>query len=419
MTQALWHPTGTFILTAHDDGSLVFWDIKDGRIVMARSLYASKINEPTANPGQPTLMDPFVKIAWCCKENPDDTALLIAGGHHMTEQDKSMTFLELGPTPVYATSSWEVLTNYFEGKRQILLQTPPGAEVVNFCLLPRRSPHFAGAQDPIAVLITLSSGELITMSFPSGYPISPTNQLHPSLSFVHPFVTRVFVSTLDRGRWLGMVEKRQVGDPLLKGGAEVSKPRRRYEGRNVIAVAHGDSTVRIWDVGHADEIENQEQLQVDVARALDRYHDVKITAIHMAEATGELAVCTNAGEVVVYRWGGNKYFGRDEPRPRTPNPGGISDISSRAEPSLKEGLQPYILYEMMRGEITVVSVSDVGFVAVGSERGFFSIIDLRGPNVVFQTSWQRSSRRSGPPSLRPTPVRKQRRNGLSRLNSAL
>ncbi|KAI1019531.1 hypothetical protein LB505_000380 [Fusarium chuoi] len=36
-------------------------------------------------------------------------------------------------------------------------------------------------------MVLLSSGELITLSFPSGYPISPTNQLHPSVSFVHPF----------------------------------------------------------------------------------------------------------------------------------------------------------------------------------------------------------------------------------------
>ncbi|KAH8886476.1 hypothetical protein GQ53DRAFT_796815 [Thozetella sp. PMI_491] len=397
LTQAVWHPTGTFILTAHDDGSLVFWDPKEGRIVTARSLYNNNIHEPTADSGQPSLVEPFIKIAWCCKENPDDTALLIAGGQRLDEPEKSMTFLELGPTPVYATSSWEILANHFQGKRQIPLMTPPGAEVINFTLLPRFSPHFAGAQDPIAILTMLNSGELITMSFPSGYPISSTNQLHPSLSLVHPFVTRIAVSTMDRGRWLGMVESRQEGEKLVKGGAVAPRPRRRYEGRNIISVAHADSTIRIWDVGHADEIENPSQLQLDIARALDRYQDVDITAMHIAELTGEFSAGTNAGELVVYRWGGNKYFGRDEPKPMDPNPGGITDISSRAEPSLKEGLQPFILYEMMQGAITAVSVSDVGFVAVGSELGFFSIIDLRGPSIIFQASmadFQKQEKRS-------------------------
>lgn len=386
LSHAVWHPTGTFVLTAHDDGSLVFWDPKDGRVVMARSLYETKVDQPSPNPGSPTLVNPFVKVAWCCKENPDDTGVLVAGGHAIDDPQKGITFIELGQTPIYATSSWDVLANHLQGKRRYTLQTPPGAEVSDFCLAPRLSPHFAGAQDPIAIFAMLSSGEMITMSFPSGYPISPTNQLHPSLSFVHPFVTKMSVSTLDRGRWLGMVETRSQGELLLKGGAEAAKPRRRYEGRNIIQAAHADSTVRIWDVGHADDMENQSQLQVDIARALNRYDDVEITAMDMAESTGEFAAGTRSGEVVIYRWGSNKYYGRDEPNNLEPNPGGITDISSRAEPSLKEGLQPFVLYEMMQGPISAVSVSDIGFIGVGSETGFFSIVDLRGPSVIYQAS---------------------------------
>lgn len=386
LTHAVWHPTGTFILTAHDDGSLVFWDPRDGRIVMARSLYGTKVDQVVRPSPTPKLIQPFSKIAWCCKEIPDDTALLIAGGQAVDEPEKGLTFLELGQTPNYATSSWQVLEDHLQGKRQQVLQTPLGTDVADFCLCPRFSPHFAGAQDPIAVVISLSSGELITMSFPSGYPISPTNQLHPSLSFVHPFVTKVVISTLDRTRWLGMMEKRNIGDLLLKGGAEAPKPRRRYEGRNIIQVAHADSTIRLWDLGHADEIENTGQLQVDMARSLGRYEDVEVTAMHLAPNTGEFAAGTRTGEVVLWRWGGNPHLGRDEPSELKPNPGGLTDITSRTEPSLKEGLQPHVLYEMMRGAITTVAVSDVGFVAVGSEGGFFSIIDLRGPAIIFQAS---------------------------------
>lgn len=393
LSHAVWHPTGTFVLTAHNDGSLVFWDPKDGRVVMARSLSELRVDQVTSQPGHPTLVEPFVKVAWCCKENPDDTGLLIAGGHAVDAPQKGLTFLELGQTPIYATASWEVLANHFQGKRRLTLQTPLGAQVTDFCLAPRTTPHFAGAQDPIAIFAMLSSGEMITMSFPSGYPISPTNQLPPSLSFVHPFVTKVAVSTLDRGRWLGMIETRSQGEKLLKGGAEAVKPRRRYEGRNVIQVAHADSTVRIWDVGHADEMENQNQLQVDIARALNRYEDVDITAMDMAELTGEFAAGTRSGEVVIYRWGPNKYYGRDEPKQLDPNPGGLSDISSRAEPSLKDGLQPFVLYEMMQGPVSVISVSDVGFVAVGSETGFLSIVDLRGPAVIYQASMADFARR--------------------------
>lgn len=393
LTQVFWHPTGTFVGTAYDDASMVFWDPKDGRIVMSRSLTDTHINEPGKQsssfgntPGTLSLKEPFARIAWCGKENPDDTGILIAGGFATTLPQKGLTFLELGATPVYATSSWQVLTDHFDAKRQHLLPTPPGADIVDFCLIPRSSPHFAGAQDPIAVIALLTSGELITLSFPSGHPISPTNQLHPSISFLHPFVTSLSVANIDRTRWLGMVENRQQGPQLLKGGAEGIRPMRRHEARNIVQMAHGDGTVRIWDAGHGDEIENTRMLQVDIARALDKFEELFITRVTMASTTGELGVGTATGEVVIYRWGGNKLYGRESPQSVQTVAGGLTDISTRAEPTLKEGLQPFVLYDMAQGPISAVKMSDVGFVGIGSENGVFSIIDLRGPAVIFNAS---------------------------------
>ncbi|CAK7562753.1 MAG: Lethal(2) giant larvae sro7 [Sporothrix epigloea] len=388
LTQAVWHPTGTFILTAHDDGSIVFWDPKEGRVVMARTLYEMNVDQPGAHPPRPRAIDPFVQIAWCCKNNPDDTALLFAGGQALDESDKGLTFLELGPTPVYTTSSWQILSDHFRGKRQQVLSIPQGTEVSGFCLAPRLSPHFAGASDPIAVFTLLNSGEMLTLSFPSGYPISPTNQLHPSLSFVSPFVGTFAISTMARERWLGLTEKRNLGEPLLRGGAEAPKPRRRYERRDIVQTAHADGTVRLWDAGHSDEIENPAQLQVDVARAVGRDHDVNISSLSLAGGTGELAVGTRQGEVVLYRWGGNRSFGRASAgeTPLASNPGGFTDISSRAEDTLQEGLQPWIRYEMMQGAVSALKVADVGFVAAGSENGFLSIVDLRGPTVIYHGS---------------------------------
>jgi syntaxin-binding protein 5 len=393
LTHALWHPSGTFIATAYDDASLVFWDTTDGRILMARTLEDTHVDRPGGSSGSYgnkaetfSLKDPYTRIAWCAKENPDDSGLLIAGGQPTSMPVKGLTFLELGPPPIYTTSSWQVLSDYFQGKRQHIIPTPPGAEVIDFCLIPRTSPHFAGAQDPIAIIAVLSSGELITLTFPSGHPISPTNQLHPSLAFIHPFVTSIAVASVDRTRWLGMTETRQKGPPLLRGGAEAKHPLRRYEARNIVQMAHGDGTVRIFDAGHADELENSASLQVDIARALGRYENIDITLMSMAGATGELVVGTRAGEAVIYRWGGNKLYGREAPHPTETNRGGITIIGDRSEPTLRDGLQPYVLYDMGQGAISALKMSDVGFVGIGSESGFFSIIDLRGPAVIFSTS---------------------------------
>ena len=225
LTQALWHPTGTFVLTGHEDSSFVIWDPKEGRRVMARTLQVNNVDKPSSLSGGlgssssvSVFKEPLFRVAWCSKENPDETGILIAGGASTAEPSKGLTFLDLGMTPTYATSSWQILSDHFEKpKKQHILPTPPNAEVIDFCLIPRKSPHYAGSHDPIAVIALLASGEIVTLSFPSGHLIAPTNQLHVSLTFVHPFVNRIDLSFIERTRWLGLVENRSSGPPILKG----------------------------------------------------------------------------------------------------------------------------------------------------------------------------------------------------------
>lgn len=393
LTKALWHPTGTFILTAHEDSSFVIWDPKDGRKVQARTLQASNVDQPGAPPGVAgssrgtiAIKEPLHHVAWCSKVNPDDTGILLAGGLPTTDPIRGLTFLDLGPTPNYATSSWQILSGHFESpKQQHILQTPPNSEVVDFCLIPRQSPHFAGSSDPIAVIAILASGELVTLSFPSGHPITPTNQLHVSLTYVHPFVNRIDMAFVDRTRWLGMVENRSHGPPILKGGAEAKRSVMRFAHRNVLQTAHADGTVRVWDAGHGDEIENGGLLQVDVARAIGRYENIDITMMSMSNATGELAVGLRTSEVVVFRWAKNRDFGRDMPHKEAKG-FGLETIIDRAEPGVKESLLPLTLLEAPRGAVTALKTSDVGFVGAGFEGGGIVMIDLRGPAVIYDSS---------------------------------
>lgn len=395
LTQAVWHPTGTFIMTGHEDSSIVFWDtVKDGRMLMARTLGDTNVATPGAGtgnvgqaPGTLAVKEPLFRMSWCANQDPEDTAILIAGGQSTQSPTKGLTLFDMGRTPTYATSSWELLTQCFESpKRQRILPTPPGAEVVDFCLIPRTSPHFAGAHDPIAVVALLSSGELITLSFPSGMPISPTNQLHLSLTFVHPFVKRVNIAQLDRERWLGMTERRQQGPLMLKGGAELPRSLRRHESRNVAQTVHADGTIRLWDVGYGDEIENDKVLQVDVGRAVGRFENVYVTQTSLAGASGELAVGLRSGELVVFRWGHNRNAGREPPASRPNQPGVLTSVVDRVEPSLSEGLVPFTLLDQKDGPVTAVRMSEVGFVAAGFEGGSIAVIDMRGPAIIYTAS---------------------------------
>jgi syntaxin-binding protein 5 len=391
LTKALWHPTNTFVVTVHEDTSLVFWDVKDGRVVMARTIQDANVDQPGSRPesrgsipGTFSLKEPIFQVAWCAKENPDDTGLLIAGGRPTTDRGKGLTFLDLGPTPNYQTSSWQILSKYFETpKRVINLATPPGAEIVDFCLIPRSSPYFAGAHDPIAVIALLSSGELVTLSFPKGHPISPTNMLHISLSFVHPFMSKMVLTSVSRSNWLGLREKRTQGPKFLMGGAESKRPLKRFEDRNIAVTANADGVVRLWDAGHDDEIENGEVIQADLARAVGREGNIDVTLISFSGASGELSVGLRSGEIVAFRWGRNQNVGRESPAGANEGPGKLTNITHRTDPNLRDGLLPLTLLETHHGPVTALKHSDVGFICAGYEEGALVVVDLRGPAIIY------------------------------------
>lgn len=398
LTHAIWHPTGTFVLTAHDDSSLVFWDVnRDGRILNARTIEEIDINVPGSGRGGPakspiaptspgiSVREPYSRLAWCSKENADDTGLLVSGGSPTTNPDNGLTFIDLGPTPNYQTSTWDVLSNHIRNPKRIhVLPTPPNAQVTNFCLVPRASPHYALSHDPIAILVTLSSGELLTLSFPSGHPISPTNMLHVHLSFIHPFVTKTNLSYIDRTRWLGLRESRQHGPMFLLGGAEGIKPLKRFENRNVVQTAHADGTIRLWDAGHGDTIENPGALQADLGRAIGRWDNLDVTKMDFSGAAAELSVGLRTGEVAIFRLGRNKNPGRPSREgDKNSPPGQMTDITGRIDPGLQEGLLPFTLTNDQQGPVTALKHSDVGFVATGYASGGVTIIDLRGPAIIY------------------------------------
>lgn len=389
LTNAIWHPNGIFVLTVHEDTSLVLWDSKDGRKLHARSVEAVNVDQPGAS-GRPGsaggfagAKEPITKVVWCAKENPDDTGLLVAGGKSAGDPNKGLTFLDMGPTPNYATSSWQILASYFERPRRVInIPVPPAAHAVNLCLIPRSSPYFAGAHDPIALIVVLSSGELATMSFPSGHPITPTNMIHPFLSFVHPFVNKATLTPVDRSAWLGLKERRAQGPKFVLGGAEAKNPLKRFENRNILSTAHADGTIRMWDAGHDDEIENGEVVQVDLARAVGRIGNVEVTEMSLASTTGELSVGLRSGEVVVFRWGNNPSSGNEQPPGVNQGPGTLTPIHHRVDPGLKTGMLPLTLLNMQQGPVTALKHSQVGFVAAGFEAGTLVIIDLRGPAII-------------------------------------
>jgi len=410
LVQALWHPQGTFILTVHDDGSLVFWDPttdnesqnKPARIIQARTITNVNVNRPGSgriNPNNSVTNRLLIsKISWCANADPNDTSILIAGGLSADIPDKGLTLLELGPTPNFATSGWDALSAYFENPvRTRTLPTPPNANIVDFCLIPKMSPHYAGAWDPIAVLTVNQVGEVFTISFPAAFPVTPTNQLPLSMLYVHPFPTHIDVTSVDPAHWGSMIEQREptmVMDrnmpprelQILAGGMEKKKMGRRGNRRHIVQTAHEDGTVRLWDAGQTDEIENPTVVQVDVVRALGRLENVAASRTAFSSFGREFAVGMEGGEIIIFKWGRNTMEGQDLSPVTGPNqPGVLTDIRDRCDPALAFGMIPFALVNVGAGKITAItatSANGFAFVAAASQNGNLVVIDTRIPAII-------------------------------------
>ena len=61
----------------------------------------------------------------------------------------------------------------------------------------------------------------------------------------------------------------------------------------------------------------------------------------------------------------------------------MTNITNRADPALKEGLLPLTLTNEQQGPVTALHHSDVGFVVAGYQFGSLTVIDLRGPAIIY------------------------------------
>jgi hypothetical protein len=91
------------------------------------------------------------------------------------------------------------------------------------------------------------------------------------------------------------------------------------------------------------------------------------------------------GELTIFRWGHNRNAGREQD-PGQNAPGTLTNITNRTDPALIDGLLPLTLLNMQNGPVTALKLSDVGFVAAGFEGGNVTVIDLRGPAIIFNAS---------------------------------
>ncbi|KAF5368577.1 hypothetical protein D9758_002181 [Tetrapyrgos nigripes] len=177
------HPSGHFFAVGYGDGTIAFWAVEDeDQPILVRTLDDSDVNIVNAVELESRLAEaksqghdrgydrePIFKLAWCSFENSSDprggnTALVILGGlGPSSASGVSVHWLPaFNPAEPPATASTALHPAIRSAMRdsvepsQTYFYYVEGV-VQDFLLVPRNNPHFAGARDPIAILLTRES----------------------------------------------------------------------------------------------------------------------------------------------------------------------------------------------------------------------------------------------------------------------
>ena len=395
LLQATYHPNSLNVLTAHEDGSLVFWDALTGELLQARSLFDTYVNLTQKGGGsaqQGPTNEKFLKVKWVCHADPDDTSLIIAGGDTPEGQGiHNLSVLHFGVAPKYSLTSYEKMGKYYAEPKQLrFLPIQNTSSLIDFLPFATRSPFFDGGHDPRFLLALLDTGEVENLRLPSGTLNYKSTLLPQSLLWIHPRTTVSDTFAVPKQQWLGMVARPSKHENLLQGGIPKKTNLKVNAMRSALGTGHVNGSVRLFDSSYS-ELPESTVLEANVSQTLNTISGVAVEKISFAGDNAELAVATEGGDVVLYKFGVNKRF---DPNMRTleVNMNALSigrerklmvDLRDRT-PNFKDGFLPICAIHGQRGRISALKNSGIGFVAIAYECGDLIIVDRRGPAVIYE-----------------------------------
>ncbi|KAG0099138.1 hypothetical protein BGZ93_009022 [Podila epicladia] len=238
VTVVAWRPDGQAVVVGYDDGCLAFFDLKVERPVLARTIHEVNVNIPGVKPLVERTTAQFVpiyQITWCLNSNKEDTTLIVAGGTSSIDMYGLHVF-EFPAKP-----------DYKHPRRQHTLTTE--SDILDFAVLPRESPWYNSALDPIAILILTNKGGIQSFGFEAPHPryISPS-----CLQLVEPklVLAKVYtqISPYHYNRLVnGLSRKSPLGHRIpLKGGLVLRSDENKIK-RDIMVTAHSDSSIRFWE----------------------------------------------------------------------------------------------------------------------------------------------------------------------------
>ncbi len=415
---AVWHPEGNHVLTAHQDGTLVFWDAKDSKLLQARTLSNINVNIPIEKDTSDTInviedspkvtpaikQKTILKVALNCGIDPSNTSLLVLSKDITFEGRYSLAMLYFGPTPNVLTTSYDQMgLHYANPKFQKVLPLVNQANISDFLMIPSEFPFSSGNHDPSAVFILHESGEISTLTYPTGTPITKISLLPLNLSSVCPRITCSISVSIPKIVWKHMIDAVEETGTLLKGGSSIRRNLIKGENKTITITGHADGSVRFREAFPEND-GGIRLLDIETSQVIGRAKNKGISYISFAVDSCELAVATELGEVVLYKFQENLIT----PQRKNSKATSVSaesitssiqsstmlvDIQNKASLWIKEGFMPQTLVRapvVQSGgpiiKVTALNNSSIGYLSIAYSNGELMVIDRGGRSIIYHNN---------------------------------
>ncbi|RUS18902.1 hypothetical protein BC937DRAFT_88196 [Endogone sp. FLAS-F59071] len=290
LTVLSFRPDGAHFVAGHDDGTLIFWDLRNESKPLAfRAVYEA---EPrlTPEPRGSFSQEPVYRLSWCSGASADDTFLVIAGG----SEPMGIRGLHL--------FSFGKEVNYKIPKRQTIL--PVHDDIFDFVVLPWSSPWYLGTHNPLGILVVTASGALRAINFTVG---QPEYRLPSQLEWISPKVVHAYLYAHVPDY---VFQRLAIPPPAppdaypphlpLMGGLVEDDHTYRIPSADLLITAHVDGSVRFWDASFI-ALRPLPHLAVHTREDLPRELWGEASAVEFCVATGECVIGMKSGALLVYR----------------------------------------------------------------------------------------------------------------------
>lgn len=247
LTCATFSPDGEFVLICCNDGTFAFFGVRDGEVpLQIRNIQQSDINHSgkQGSPASSPVLDPISDVMWCCRVNPLDSFVIIAGG--LPNDVNGLSILDYGTCP----NRIEEHSEFFASpQRQRILPTSRD-QILSLLPLGCASP-FHIAHGPRCVLLISAAGVLSVLDMPDGQPTAVYKQ-PPSLSICSPHLTGFAVFNLPHymlSQFKSQLESCGREASILVGGARrVTSSKQDSREGVVLCTVHEGTLLRIFDL---------------------------------------------------------------------------------------------------------------------------------------------------------------------------